>query len=157
MMTYNIRSYEPQDGPKLVVLLNNYISEQYNAGCRIPPGTESALALLCTISSIVEGKLPGAVLVAESPEGLLGFTTFYMTPAHPRTRGRIAVSFINYVTPRARRIGIARAFIHEKEARARALGATVMSTIVRKSNTPSLDLVAKLGYNVEELVLTKEL
>jgi L-amino acid N-acyltransferase len=84
------------------------------------------------------------LLVADGPDGILGFASF--GPFRPREGYRFSVEHSVHVTPEARGQGIGRALVGALIIRARMLGLHAMVGAVTAGNEASLALHRRLGF-----------
>lgn len=139
-------------GGSLVALHHNFDPDRFIAAS---PNTELAYA------AFLDGELTRAeviMLVAEGPDGLLGYTyaavegTDYMA-----LRGPAGVLYDLVVDPRHRRRGIGRTLLDATLAALIDRGAPRVVISTAERNVPAQDLFASAGFRRTMIEMTREL
>ena len=132
-----IRAAASYDLPALGRLFDEY-RQFYKLPTELERATEYIRARLAAGDSVV-------LVAADESEQLLGFTQLY--PAWcSLLAGPVYVLYDLYVSPRARRRGIARALLEAAAARARRDGKLRMTLSTAKTNVNAQALYESLGW-----------
>ena len=132
-----IRAAASYDLPALGRLFDEY-RQFYKLPTELERATEYIRARLAAGDSVV-------LVAADESEQLLGFTQLYPTWCS-LLAGPVYVLYDLYVSPRARRRGIARALLEAAAARARRDGKLRMTLSTAKTNVNAQALYESLGW-----------
>ena len=92
------------------------------------------------------------VLVSERSGSLLGFVQLFPSFSSVSARRSFILNDL-FVVPEARRLGVARALLHEAAQLGRSLGAVRLSLSTAKTNHAAQALYASLGWTRDEVFL----
>lgn len=148
--TFRIREAAVGDRPALVRFMAALQDFERGMEENRLPGEDCADAHLAALEEWAGAHPGGGVLVAEGPEGPLGFIVFgvesefgsYVLPEN-QTLGRLSDL---WVVPEARGLGIARALIAAAEERFRAAGLKRAELTALPQNGRAISLYRALGY-----------
>ncbi|MBL8046481.1 MAG: GNAT family N-acetyltransferase [Anaerolineales bacterium] len=116
-------------------------------------GSEPAAALAQRLQDPRRVETP---LLAEVAGRVVGFAAVRVVPSvfYPEPRAELTEL---YVEPEYRRLGVARALVAEAEILARQLSANSLVVLTGDDNAPALKLYQALGFELDDVSLSKHL